>query len=245
MEVIISNSYKFKRKKMGRIGIIDVGSNSVRLVVFDGISRSPAYFFNEKVLCGLGRGIGETKKLNLVGKRKTIQAVKRFITITEKMNLTELVGVATAAVRNSIDGIEFIKKLNKDTGLNLHVASGKEEAKFSANGVILGWPDAKGIVCDIGGGSLELANVGRGEVGLCATSQLGPLVLAGFKGSDLDLKDFIGKEVKKLCSKFKPFSQNLYLVGGSFRVFARIDMALSKYPLRVLHEYKITANQAL
>ncbi len=245
METIIRNNYKFKRNKLGRIGIIDVGSNSVRLVVFDGFSRSPNYFFNEKVLCGLGRGMSKTKLLNRSGKIKTIQAVKRFVAITKKMSLTELVGVATAAIRNSVDGETFIKKLRKDTGLVFFVASGNEEANFSANGVLLGWPDADGIVCDIGGGSLELANVENELVTECGTSLLGPLVLSDFKGSQIELTEFIAIEVKKLCSKFKPDSKNLYLVGGSFRAFARIDMALSKYPLRVLHEYKILANQAV
>ena len=124
MDLVLNKNYVFKRKKIGRIGIIDVGSNSVRLVVFDGFSRSPAYFFNEKVLCGLGKGSDQKRKLNSWGKMEAIKAIKRFIAITKKMNLTELVGVATAAVRNAADGEAFVRKVYEETNLLLHVASG-------------------------------------------------------------------------------------------------------------------------
>ena len=245
MKIVLPKSYKFKRNRIGRIGIIDVGSNSVRLVVFDGVSRSPTYFFNEKVLCGLGRGLGKTHYLSVEGKEKTITAIKRFLAITKKMNLNELLGVATAAVRNSIDGLSFVESVNNETGLNLNIVTGYEEAELSANGVLLGWPEARGVVCDIGGGSLELAEVSAGKVGKCATSLLGTLVLQDFRGSEKNFIKFIKSSVADLCKNYGQSKQNIYLVGGSFRAFARIDMARSNYPLRILHEYKISASQAL
>ena len=245
MNLVLDKDYVFKRKKIGRVGIIDVGSNSVRLVVFAGFSRSPTYFFNEKVLCGLGKGLSYDNKLNVVGKEKAIRAIHRFLAITKKMNLTELVGVATAAVRNASDGPQFVKRVETETALKLFVASGGEEAELSANGVLLGWPDAHGLVCDIGGGSLEVADVAGARVGVCETSGLGALVLADFSGSKRELKKHIQKSVKKLVAGSKVSSKNLYLVGGSFRAFAKVDMALAHYPLRVLHEYKICRSQAL
>ena len=245
MDLVFNKGYVFKRNRIGRIGIIDVGSNSVRLVVFDGFSRSPSYFFNEKVLCGLGKRINEKKKLSVMGKKDALKAIKRFIAITKKMNLTELVGVATAAVRDASDGEDFVKMVYNQTNLLLYVASGVEEAELSANGVLLGWPNASGLVCDIGGGSLEVADLVNGQVGLCGTSPLGVLGLAEFKGSRSELDNFIKSSVECLCARFKSLRPNLYLVGGSFRAFAKLDMALANYPLKILHEYKIDSNQAV
>ena len=245
MNLVFNKNYVFKRNRIGRIGIIDVGSNSVRLVVFDGFSRSPSYFFNEKVLCGLGKGSYEEGKLNTRGKQEALQAIKRFIAITKKMNLTELVGVATAAVRNASDGEAFVNAVCDETNLLLHVASGAEEAELSANGVLLGWPNASGLVCDIGGGSLEVADLIHGKVGFCETSPLGVLGLSEFKGSSLELDDFIKSSVERLCAHFTEPKPNLYLVGGSFRTFAKLDIALANYPLKVLHEYKIERSQAV
>ena len=244
MDLVLNKNYVFKRNKIGRIGIIDVGSNSVRLVVFDGFSRSPSYFFNEKVLCGLGKGSNQERKLNSWGKMKAIKAIKRFIAITKKMSLTELVGVATAAIRNATDGEDFVRKVYEETNLLLQVASGAEEAELSANGVLLGWPNASGLVCDIGGGSLEVADLINGKVGFCETSPLGVLSLSEFKGTLSELNDFIKNSVEHLCTSLKVPRPNLYLVGGSFRAFAKLDIALAKYPLKVLHEYKIDSNQA-
>ena len=245
MDLVFNKNYVFKRNRIGRIGIIDVGSNSVRLVVFDGFSRSPSYFFNEKVLCGLGKGSLEGIKLNTQGKKEAIQAIKRFMAITKKMNLTALVGVATAAVRNARDGEDFVNAVREKTNLSLHVASGAEEAELSANGVLLGWPKASGLVCDIGGGSLEVADLVNGKVGFCETSPLGVLGLSEFKGSPIELDDFIKNSVGQLCSRLKTAKPNLYLVGGSFRAFAKVDIALANYPLKVIHEYKIGRRQAV
>tara|TARA_Y200000002_G_scaffold134133_1_gene110614 strand:- start:129 stop:1634 length:1506 start_codon:yes stop_codon:yes gene_type:complete len=245
MDLLLKKDYVFKRNRIGRIGIIDVGSNSVRLVVFEGFSRSPSYFFNEKVLCGLGKGIQHKNMLNKLGVAEAIRAIKRFVAITKKMNLTALVGVATAAVRNASDGKAFVKKVKNETNLRLYVASGREEAEFSANGVLLGWPDASGLVCDIGGSSLEVADLLHGLVGYCATSPLGALSLSEFRGTQSELNNFIKTSVEKLCSGLNSPVKNLYLVGGSFRVFAKLDIALSNYPLKVLHEYALDIKQAL
>ena len=244
MDPVLKKDYAFKRNKIGRVGVIDVGSNSVRLVVFEGFSRSPSYFFNEKVLCGLGKGIQRNAKLNSEGVDQAIQAIKRFMAIIRKMNLTALVGVATAAVRNATDGQAFVQRVKDEANLTLHVASGREEAEFCANGVLLGWPDASGLVCDIGGSSLEVADLTSGTVGHCATSPLGVLGLSEFKGSSISLTNFIKNEVEQLCFGFNSPVTNLYLVGGSFRVFAKVDIALSNYPLKVLHEYRINTDQA-
>ncbi len=166
------------KARLSRIGVIDVGSNSVRLVVFDGIARSPAYFYNEKVLCGLGAGLGDTGRLSREGWAKALAALHRFAALAGRMELSGMIAVATAAVREAQDGPAFCDQVERETGLQLLVASGPEEARLAAKGVLLGWPDADGLVCDMGGASMELAHLSGGEIRTCATSPLGPLQLA-------------------------------------------------------------------
>lgn len=161
-------------RALSRVGVVDVGSNSVRMVVFDGAARSPAYFFNEKIMCGLGQGLAETNRLNPRGRERALAALKRFALLARGMKVTPMMVVATAAVREAEDGPEFQAEVLRETGLRLWVIDGDEEARLSAQGVLLGWPDARGIVCDIGGNSMELARIGDGKVGRRVTSPLGP-----------------------------------------------------------------------
>ncbi len=226
-----------------RVGVIDVGSNSVRLVVFDGVARSPAYFFNEKVLCGLGKGLADSGQLSPEGRVRALAAIKRFALLLEHMGVEKVSTVATAAVREAADGPDFCADVLAATGIALYVASGEEEARLSAQGVLLGWPEADGLVCDIGGASMELARLKAGLVGQRATSPLGPLRLADFKG-DLDrhIRETVSATMQAVQA---PEGERLFLVGGSWRAIARLDMARRDYPLHVLHEYRLTAAQML
>ncbi len=222
-----------------RVGVVDVGSNSVRLVVFDGMARSPAYFYNEKILCGLGKGLRETGRLSPEGRARALNALYRFAALSRVMQVTSMTGVATAAVREAADGPAFREEVEKKTGLILHVATGEEEALLSAKGVLLGWPQASGLVCDIGGASMELARVDQGRIGARATSPLGPLVLTDL-GDEAAIDAHIDAELAKLAGSVNGKGQRIYLVGGSWRAIARLDMDRRDYPLKVLHEYEMT-----
>ena len=223
-----------------RVGVVDVGSNSVRLVVFDGAARSPAYFFNEKVMCGLGGGMAETGKLNPDGRVRALKALKRFALLAKGMGAAPLTAVATAAVREAEDGPAFREDVLRETGLRLWVIDGAEEARFSAQGVLLGWPGSYGLVCDIGGSSMELAELKDGEVGKCVSSPLGPLRLLGIKGGKSARRKAVKAEIAALKETMGEQSDRLFLVGGSWRAFARIDMERRGYPLAVLHEYRMS-----
>jgi exopolyphosphatase / guanosine-5'-triphosphate,3'-diphosphate pyrophosphatase len=227
-------------EELDRVGVIDVGSNSVRLVVFDGAARSPAYFYNEKVLCGLGKGLAETGLLHAEGRERALLALRRFSALSDGMALHSLTAVATAAVREARDGPAFCAQVLAQTGLALDVASGVQEARLSAQGVLLGWPDACGLVCDIGGASMELAEVASGEVGVCETSSLGTLRLNEVAGGPQFLQNHIARAIAAMQSRFAPHYDQLFLVGGSFRAIARLDMERQKYPLKVLHEYRMS-----
>ncbi len=223
-----------------RVGVVDVGSNSVRMVVFDGAARSPAYFFNEKVMCGLGAGMAETGRLNPDGRKRALKALKRFSLLAEGMAALPLTAVATAAVREAEDGPAFREEVLQETGLDLWVIDGSEEARLSAQGVLLGWPGSYGLVCDIGGSSMELAELRDGEVGKRLTSQLGPLRLANIKGGKAGRKKTVRTTIEELRAEMGDQPDRLFLVGGSWRAVARIDMYRQGYPLAVLHEYRMT-----
>ncbi|MGR3758990.1 Ppx/GppA family phosphatase [Roseobacteraceae bacterium NS-SX3] len=228
-------------RALSRVGVVDVGSNSVRLVIFDGAARSPAYFYNEKIMCALGAGLSESGRLNPEGRIRALSALRRFQHLAAGMGLPPLSVVATAAVRDAEDGPEFCEEVLRETGLKIHVIDGREEARLSAQGVLLGWPGAYGLVCDIGGSSMELAEIQGGEVGRRVTSSLGPLKLRDIKGGRRGRKKHIAEVIGGLMEEMGAQRDRLFLVGGSWRAIARIDMHRRGYPLKVLHEYRMTA----
>ena len=229
---------------LGRVGVIDVGSNSVRMVVFDGAARSPAYFFNEKVMCALGAGLSETGHLNPEGRVRALSAIRRFGALAERMGIMPLTAVATAAVRDATDGQAFRDEVLRETGIKIWIIDGKEEARLSAQGVLLGWPGSYGLVCDIGGSSMELADLADGRVGHRVTSALGPLKLRELPGDRKAIKDHVKEVMGGLFQDMgEKTGQRLFLVGGSWRAIARIDMERRGYPLTVLHEYRMSARQ--
>ena len=234
--------FNFKEKvssgSIERLGVIDIGSNSVRLVVFDGAARSPAYFYNEKVICSLGSNLSSDNVLNVDNKNKALAALKRFVLLSKAMHVT-LIAVATAAVRNSKDGVAFCEEILQETGLNVTILTGEEEANLSAQGVLLGWPGADGLVCDLGGASLELAEISKGTVGKTISCPIGPLYLNQFYLDQKLQRDFVNSELKKSKKLFSRKYTNIYLVGGSWRSIARTQMEMTDYPLKVLHEYQM------
>ena len=228
-------------RALSRVGVVDVGSNSVRLVVFDGAARSPAYFYNEKIMCALGAGLSDSGILNPEGRVRALSALKRFQYLAQGMGLPALTVVATAAVRDADDGPDFCEEVRRETGLRIWVIDGEEEARLSAQGVLLGWPGAYGLVCDIGGSSMELAEISQGRVGRRVTSSLGPLKLREIKGGRKGRRTHIKETMAELEQAMGTQRDRLFLVGGSWRAIARIDMVRRGYPLQVLHEYRMTA----
>ena len=228
------------KRALSRVGVVDVGSNSIRLVVFDGAARSPAYFYNEKVMAGLGAQMAKTGRLNPEGVKRGFAALQRFAALAKGMDIDPLTCVATAAVREAADGPEFQARVERETGIKMWVIDGEEEARLSAQGVLLGWPDARGLVCDIGGNSMELAEVADGQVGRRVSSQLGPFRLQQVPGGKDGLRKHIRKIMGDLARVMGTHHERIYLVGGSWRAIARLDMERVAYPMTVLHEYRMT-----
>jgi exopolyphosphatase/guanosine-5'-triphosphate,3'-diphosphate pyrophosphatase len=169
------------------VAIVDIGSNSVRLVIFEGLTRNPYTIFNEKALCGIGRGLEASGKLDKGGVEHALETLSRYRAVASGMGVRKLDVVATAAVRDAKNGTEFVEEAEAVCGGKIRVLSGEEEAKLAAYGVISGIPDADGLVGDLGGGSLELTGVQKREItGPGTTLPFGPLRLSDLSGERID-----------------------------------------------------------
>ncbi len=228
-----------------RVGVIDIGSNSVRLVVFDAPHRSPCYFYNEKVLCGLGADLSSTGRLSPEGIDNALKTLSRFAALAERMGITLLHAVATAAVRDAEDGPAFRDRVVAETGIRMTIASGDDEARLTGQGVLYGWPDATGVAADLGGASLELVRLGDGQVSTERVSiPVGPLRLMKRGLSTKKMRKEVDALLEPHAERFRG-NDTLILIGGSWRVFARIHMDRVEYPLHVLENYAIDTADAL
>ena len=209
-------------KRFGPVGIIDIGSNSVRFVAYGGAARVPSVLFNEKVMAALGRGLARDGRLDDQAMELTLRSLARFRQLAREMGLKKLHTVATAAVRDASNGPAFLKQIAA-VGLKPRLLSGEEEAELSGLGVVSAIPRANGIVADLGGGSLELTGVARGAAGEGISLPLGVLRV----GPDPD-RDAIAKAIRQGMKAGRLRSaargQSLFLVGGSFRALALLDM---------------------
>lgn len=223
-------------RQPARQAIIDIGSNSVRLVVYGGPPRLPTTLFNEKVMAGLGRSLDATGAIPPASIDAAARALGRFKKLADVMKVERLRTVATAAVRDASNGGELLARANA-LGLDVELLSGEQEAHAAAMGVLSAIPDADGIVGDLGGGSLELSRVAGGRVTDRASFPLGVLRIAALRSGKGTLDKFVAMQLARAPWLAQARRLPLYLVGGSWRALARIDMALSGYPLPIVHEY--------
>ena len=238
----VGSSRETRAGESGRVGIIDVGSNSIRLVVYERASRAPLPVFNEKVLCGLARGLDATGRLNAQGVEMALANIDRFHTLAHNMKVTSLDLLATAAVRDAADGADFMRQLEQRPGIKAHIVSGMDEAQFSGFGVMCGMPDASGVMGDLGGGSLELVALGQGRIGSSSTLPIGPLRLMSSGKSDP--KRIVVDAIDDVKWLREETGKTFYAVGGAWRSFARLHMEQAGYPLHIIHHYDIPADEA-
>jgi len=232
----------------GRIAVVDVGSNSLRLVVFERLGAALLPLLNEKVMCGLGRGIAHTGRLNRDGVELAYANVQRFVALARALAVDHLAIIATAAVREARDGADFAAAIERLCGVPVRVIDGAEEARLSAAGVLAGIPEADGIVGDLGGGSVELVRVDGGNpdapIGTGVTLPLGPLRLARFGDNQRAIAEAIDRAAAEAAVLREAAGRSLYLVGGAWRAIARLHMEQAHYPLHIIHHYTIARPQA-
>src|SRR5579863_2357159 len=236
----------------GRLGdgpplaVIDIGSNSVRLVVYEGLSRSPTALFNEKVLCGLGREVQTTGLLAADAVEQALSSLKRYRALCTTIGVQKVLAIATAACRDAKNGRAFISLAERIIQTKIEVLSGQREAELTALGVISAVHQADGVVGDLGGGSLELVDVHGTRSGRGLTRPLGGLALVDISSRSLKKAD---KYVKKTLGALPMLKgcrdRTFYAVGGTWRALARLHMWQTGYPLHVMHGYTIAADEAL
>jgi len=228
------------------VAIVDIGSNSVRLVSYEALTRSPTPTFNEKVLCGLGKGVATTGFLTDESIAKALAALQRFKVLCRTMRIEDVRAIATAAVRDAANGPQFLELAELAIGRKIELLDGQREAQLSALGVLCSIHEPDGVVGDLGGGSLELTDVNLGKVGRGMTLPLGGLSL-------MDLSERSPKKavrfVREALSKARPLDnlagRTFYAVGGTWRALARLHMRQRQYPLNVMHNYVIPSRDAL
>lgn len=237
---------KRPRKRASSVAVIDIGSNSVRLVVYETMARSLITIFNEKALCGLGREVQSTGLLATDAVNKALTALRRFRALCKIQQVGRVYAIATAACRDAKNGPDFIAQAERICGAKIEILTGPREAKLSALGVVSGIHNPNGIVGDLGGGSLELIDVKGNRVRSGVTLPLGSLALQDLSNKSLKRAERIVKNELLGVAQLKTGrGRTFYAVGGTWRALARIHIIQSGYPLKVMHGYSIPAVDAL
>ena len=227
------------------VAVIDIGSNSVRLVVYEGLTRSPTPIFNEKVLAGLGREVQTDRPSRRRCDRKALAALRRFRALCDRLEVAQVWTVATAACRDAKNGNAFVARARDICGTAIDVLSGKREAELSALGVVSGFHKPDGIVGDLGGGSLELTEIHGQRVRPGLTLPLGGLALLDISSKSIKKAEKIVKSAldeARLLEAGK--GRTFYAIGGTWRALARLHMWQTGYPLHVMHGYVMSEKEA-
>jgi exopolyphosphatase / guanosine-5'-triphosphate,3'-diphosphate pyrophosphatase len=226
------------------IAVVDIGSNSVRLVAYEGLTRAPTPIFNDKVLAGLARGVSTTGVLPPDGVKQAIASLRRFRALIDLMRIKHVRVLATAASRDASNGKAFLAEAQAIVGAPIELISGKREAELSAKGVISGFHEPHGFVGDLGGGSLELVGVNGHMIGEGVSVKLGGLALQDAAGGSLKKAIRIVREtLEDIDLPFR--GRTFFAVGGTWRALAKLHMHHVNYPLNVTHGYTIPARVAI
>jgi exopolyphosphatase/guanosine-5'-triphosphate,3'-diphosphate pyrophosphatase len=229
-----------------RRAVVDLGSNSVRLVIYEGAARNPVQIFNEKAVLRLAKGMTRTGMLDAGAMEQTETVLRRYAAIVRAMGASPFEVLATSAVRDAENGAQFVALMRERLPeMRINVLSGQQEAELSAEGVLCGIPGADGVLADLGGGSLELVRLDAGRIGDSTTLPVGVIRLADRAGGDL----IRARAIMTAALEEAPFigsaaGRDLYLSGGAFRALARIHIAQTGYPLNMVHHYTIGREEA-
>ncbi len=225
------------------IAVVDIGSNSVRLVVYEGAVRSPTPIFNEKVLAGLGRTVATSGRLADDAVDRAIEALGRFKAIVRLLGVKNVRAIATAACREASNGPQFIARAERTLGQKIEILSGEQEAMLAANGIQMGFNDVDGFVGDLGGGSLEIIDIKGPELRAATTLPLGGLRLIDTSGGRIErAQDIADASLKSVDWIRQGEGRIFYAVGGTWRSLAKLHMVQSAYPLRMMHGYSVPAD---
>lgn len=226
------------------VSVVDIGSNSIRLVIYEGLSRAPTVLFNEKVLCGLGKGLATTGRMDDEGVSRALAALKRFGALSRQARATAMYVLATAAAREAQNGPDFIRRAEEILGQRIEVLTGEQEALYSALGIVSGFHDPDGIAGDLGGGSLELIDIKGRELSTGITLPLGGLRLSETAGGSIaKARAYSRKLIKPAAMLERGRGRTFYAVGGTWRNIAKLHMEMRNYPLHMMQGYELAYDE--
>jgi exopolyphosphatase/guanosine-5'-triphosphate,3'-diphosphate pyrophosphatase len=227
------------------VAVIDIGSNSVRLVVYEGLTRAPTPVFNEKALCGLGRVLASTGRLADDAVAAALAALRRFRALADQLQVEDLYVLATAAARDAANGPDFLAAAERICRSPIDLISGEIEARLTALGIVSGIWRPDGIAGDLGGGSLELVTVKDDVIGRGESLPLGGLRLIDASGGSLKKAERIVRGALETVDLSAGEGRPFYAIGGTWRALARLHIKHANYPLKVMHGYEIPAKDAM
>ncbi|MFC3071794.1 exopolyphosphatase [Shinella pollutisoli] len=228
------------------VSVVDIGSNSIRVVIYEGMNRTPAILFNEKVMCGLGKGLAKTGRMDEAGVVRALAALHRFKALSKQARASTIYALATAAAREAENGPDFIRQAEMILGGRVRVLTGEEEAYFSALGIVSGFHDPDGVVGDLGGGSLELVDVAGGRIGKGVTLPLGGIRLSEASGGSVAQARTVARKYLRNAAALKAGQgRAFYAVGGTWRALGALHMQMCDYPLHMIQGYEIGFSEAM
>ncbi len=229
-------------------GVVDIGSNSIRLVVYERLCRAPIALFNEKTVCALGRGLATTGRLGRTEMDSALHALRRFAHIAAALRADDIEWVATEAVRSAENGADFLAEAERAVGGKVVILSGHDEAHAAGLGVACSFYRPKGVVGDLGGGSVDLSVVTpEGPTEPYGSLPIGTLpVTRMLLDRGMSAAAMIDERLDRVpWLAGAAAGRNFYVVGGGWRALARIRLALTDTPLKVVHDYRLTAEEAI
>jgi exopolyphosphatase/guanosine-5'-triphosphate,3'-diphosphate pyrophosphatase len=228
------------------VAVLDIGSNSVRLVVYERHARALTPLYNEKSACALGRGIAQTGRLADSNVERALTAIQRFALVARMMRVGKIYVLATSAVRDATNRKEFVSAVEAIIGSKVQVLSGEQEAHFAALGVVAGIPDFNGMVGDLGGGSLELSTIRGGSDTNGETFELGVIRMQDDSGGSAVRAGEIARERLMQSSLVEGEGGGAFAaIGGTWRSLAKLHQVRRHYPLHMVQHYDVPASDMI
>jgi exopolyphosphatase / guanosine-5'-triphosphate,3'-diphosphate pyrophosphatase len=228
------------------VAVLDIGSNSVRLVVYERHARALTPLYNEKSACALGRGIAKSGKLSEASMSQAIEAIKRFALVARMMRVGRIHILATSATRDASNREEFVRSVESVMDAPVNVLSGEQEAHFAALGAVAGIPGFSGIVGDLGGGSLELSAIAGGTDTSGESFELGVIRLQDDSdGSPAKAAEVVRQRLKHSILSQAEAGSRFAAIGGTWRSLAKLHQSRNNYPLHMVQDYVVAAKDMI
>lgn len=234
---------------MKRLAIIDLGSNTCRLVIF-AFTPDGAFRLTDQVSEGVRIGEGMFGQPNLQPKpiRRVIELLKMYAALCRANEIETVIATATSAVRDAANGAEFVERVARETGLTLRVLTGDEEAYYAYLGAINGITLTNGIIADLGGGSLELTRVQNRSLVATASLPLGAVRMTEkfLRGDPIPksaaraLTAYVNAQLDAFPWLRLARGETLVALGGTVRALTKVDQRAREYPLERLHAYELS-----